>query len=182
MEFKQFKSVELKPDSVLHEARKLFMASFYMRGMNWMDMSLLRFSNIQGDFDRITYVRSKTHKQFSIKITDRLREIICSYEEPNSSKDDFIFPILNRQIPESKYYETIKNKRKRLNNRLKDIAELCEMDRFTIYAARHTYATMGKRKGVPTAVIQESLGNKTEAITQTYLDPSITRGWMNMMN
>jgi integrase/recombinase XerD len=29
---------------------------------------------------------------------------------------------------------------------------------------------MGKRKGVPTAVIQESLGHKTESITQTYLD------------
>ncbi len=170
MEFEQLKSVELKSGSVLDEALKLFMASFYMRGMNWMDMSLLRFNNIEEDFDRILYVRSKTHQRFSIKITERLRDIIHSYEKPNGSVDDFIFPILNNQIPESKYYETIKNKRKRLNTRLKDIAELCEMDRFTIYAARHTYATMGKRKGVPTAVIQESLGHKTETITQTYLD------------
>jgi len=146
------------------------MASFYLRGMNWMDMSLLRLSNIQGDFDRIHYVRSKTHKSFSIKITSRLREIIFSYLEPKWSKDDFIFPILDSQISEIKYYETIKNKRKRLNNRLKDIAKMCELDRFTIYTARHTYATMGKRKGVPTAVIQESLGHKTETITQTYLD------------
>ena len=54
--------------------------------------------------------------------------------------------------------------------RLKKIAALCEMESFSIYTARHTYATMGKRKGVPTAVIQESLGHKTETITQTYLD------------
>jgi len=44
------------------------------------------------------------------------------------------------------------------------------MEPFTIYAARHTYATMGKRRGVPTAVIQEGLGHATESMTQTYLD------------
>ena len=57
-----------------------------------------------------------------------------------------------------------------MNKRLKEIAELCGIDSLTIYTARHTYATMGKRRGVPTAVIQESLGHKTEATTQTYLD------------
>ena len=46
----------------------------------------------------------------------------------------------------------------------------CQIQPFTIYTARHTYATMGKMKGVPTAVIQESLGHKTESTTQTYLD------------
>ena len=44
------------------------------------------------------------------------------------------------------------------------------MQPFTIYAASHTYATMGKRRGVPTAVIQEGLGHPTESMSQTYLD------------
>ena len=66
--------------------------------------------------------------------------------------------------------ETIAHKRKRLNQKLKKIADLLEIKRFTIYAARHTCATMGKRKGVPTAIIQESLGHSTETITQKYLD------------
>jgi integrase len=169
-EFEILKSKKLKKRSALYEARKLFLASFYMRGMNWMDMCLLKMKNIEGDFDRIQYVRSKTKKRFSIKINDKLKEILFSYHKGNESEEEFLFPVLRSEEPVNKHYETIKNKRKRLNKRLKDIAELCEIDPFTIYAARHTYATMGKRKGVPTAVIQESLGHKTEAITQTYLD------------
>jgi len=169
-EFDAFKTVELKVGSVLDEARKLFLASFYMRGMNWMDMCLLKRSNLTGDLERIQYVRSKTSKRFSIKINDKLREIILSYMENENFKDGFIFPILKLEDDPAKYHEIIKNKRKRLNKRLKEIAELCGIDSLTIYTARHTYATMGKRRGVPTAVIQESLGHKTEATTQTYLD------------
>jgi len=169
-EFDAFKKEELKVGSVLDEARKLFLASFYMRGMNWMDMCLLKESNMTGDLERIQYVRSKTSKRFSIKINDKLKEIILSYMENENFKDGFIFPILKLEDDPAKFHEIIKNKRKRLNKRLKEIAELCGIDSLTIYTARHTYATMGKRRGVPTAVIQESLGHKTEATTQTYLD------------
>jgi integrase len=35
--------------------------------------------------------------------------------------------------------------------------------------ARHTFATVLKRSGVSTAIISESMGHQTEAITQTYL-------------
>lgn len=169
-EFELFKSLELQPGSALDEARKIFLASFYMRGMNFMDMCLLRYSNITGDLDRIQYVRSKTNKRFSIKIGHKLKETILSYLDGKVNKDDFIFPMLRNVTDPMKYHETIKNKRKRLNKRLKELAKLCGIDSITIYTARHTYATTGKRRGVPTAVIQESLGHKTEAITQTYLD------------
>tara|TARA_Y100001980_G_C14556882_1_gene352230 strand:- start:24202 stop:25437 length:1236 start_codon:yes stop_codon:yes gene_type:complete len=169
-EFSSFRNLELVPQTPLFEARKLFMASFYMRGMNWMDMCMLKKSNIVGDFERIQYVRSKTGKRFSIKINDQLKEILLSYVSPDCDKDEFLFPVLKKGDSPLKYHETIKNKRKRLNKRLKEIAELLNIDSITIYTARHTYATMGKRRGVPTAIIQESLGHKTEAITQTYLD------------
>jgi integrase len=143
---------------------------YLMRGMNWLDMCMLRLSNIVGDFERIQYARSKTNKRFSIKIGEKLKEIIMSYVKDKKAKEDFIFSVLKLDDDPDRYHETIKNKRKRLNKRLKEIATLCEIDNITIYTARHTYATMGKRRGVPTAVIQESLGHKTEAITQTYLD------------
>lgn len=38
----------------------------------------------------------------------------------------------------------------------------------TSYVARHTFATVLKRSGVSTAIISESMGHQTEAITQTY--------------
>ena len=146
------------------------MASFFMRGMNWMDMALLKVSNIHGDFERIHYVRQKTGKPFSIKISPALKELLLSYLGKNFGPDDFIFPIIRPTNPPERYADIIRDRRKRLNKRLKELAALCHVAPFTIYTARHTYATTGKRKGVPTAVIQESMGHATEEITQTYLD------------
>ena len=38
------------------------------------------------------------------------------------------------------------------------------------YWARHSYATVLKRSGVPTSIICESLGHSSERVTQIYLD------------
>jgi len=167
-DFLKFKTLDLPPH--LEKARDYFLASFYMRGMNHIDMANLKIANIEGDFDRIRYQRRKTGKHFSIKISDPLKTILLKYIENPSDPDAYIFPILYPGMSEERKFETTKNNRQRLNKKLKEIAKLHHLDSFTIYAARHTYATMGKRKGVPTAVIQESLGHKTEAITQTYLN------------
>ena len=57
-----------------------------------------------------------------------------------------------------------------MNSELKEIARLAQLDaNLTTYVARHTYATVLKKSGIPTAVISEALGHKSEFITQTYL-------------
>jgi len=38
------------------------------------------------------------------------------------------------------------------------------------HVARHSYATVLKRSGVPTSIICESLGHSSERVTQIYLD------------
>ena len=167
-EFDTFKCLSYPLGSSLNQAQKLFLASFFLRGMNWMDMALLTIENVQGDFERITYIRHKTGKGFSIKLSESLKKILDEFSTNENS--EFLFPILKTDVPEDQKYNRIKNKRRKLNLSLKIIAKECNITPFTIYAARHTYATVGKRKGVPTAVIQESLGHQTESITQTYLD------------
>ncbi len=170
-EFQAFKTLALPEGSPLDEARKLFMSSFYLRGINWKDMALLRIENVQGDFERINYLRIKTkNKRFSVKINPKLKDIITSYLGDNYDQQDFLFPILMKSDPESRFHDIIKNKRKKLNKRLKEIAKLCEITPFTIYHARHTYAMALKRMGTPTNVIQDSLGHTTEEMTQNYLD------------
>jgi len=42
--------------------------------------------------------------------------------------------------------------------------------KLTTYVARHSFATILKREGVPTSVISETLGHSSEKITQIYLD------------
>ncbi|WP_084148831.1 site-specific integrase [Arenibacter latericius] len=155
----------------LAKARDLYMASFYLRGMNWMDLALLKGDNIQGDYERITYIRSKTkNKLFSIKIAPALKKIMFAYAPSNIQTDDYIFPILTSTVSKYQIHETIKNKRKRENTYLKRLTERLDLPRITIYSARHTYANILKRTGAPSNVIQDSLGHTTEAMTQAYLN------------
>lgn len=168
--FEIFKETKLPRGSSKEEAKKLFMASFYLRGMNWMDMAYLKLSDFDKGRDRVNYVRRKTNEPFNIKVHPKLREMLDMFLSSDNRKGDFVFPIIPKEAVTAKYNDLIRGKRERVNKRLKEIARECDIEPFTIYAARHTYATMGKRKGVPTAVIQESLGHSTEAMTQTYLD------------
>jgi site-specific recombinase XerD len=143
-------------------ARDIFMFSFYNRGMNFVDISYLQPENIVGD--RIIYRRQKTGQTFTIKITEQAQVIIGKYSKPDSK---FVFPILK----EGKEYLTYRNAGRLLNKKLKDIGKELELRiPLTSYVARHSWATIAKRSGVPTAVISEGLGHETEQMTQTYLD------------
>ena len=51
-----------------------------------------------------------------------------------------------------------------------DIIDLLPEEQKIKYVARHSYATVLKRSGVPTSIICESLGHSSERVTQIYLD------------
>ena len=58
-----------------------------------------------------------------------------------------------------------------MNDRCNIIGQLCELDRpLTTYVIRHSWATIGKKMGIPTNVLQEALGHADLATTEAYLD------------
>ncbi len=166
-DFTIFKSLQFNKGSSLFHAHNFFMMSFYLRGMNWMDMCLLQQKNIIGDNERIVYRRSKTKTLFSIKIQKTLLALIGYYKSANN---EFLIPVILPHHSKKKYSAVIRYKRNWLNKKLKQIAREHNLDSFSIYTARHTWATQGKRKGVPTNALQEGLGHATEQQTQEYLD------------
>ena len=59
---------------------------------------------------------------------------------------------------------------KRVNKGLKELARLADIKvHLTTYVARHTYATVLKKSGVPIPVISEAMGHENAEVTQTYL-------------
>jgi integrase len=151
-----------------------FIFSYLTRGMNFKDMVLLKWNdNILGD--RIVYIRAKTANTKKsldpniIKIEPEIQDILNRYPKAN----DFVFPILEPELPASTVRHRIKNRLKRLSKDLSEIAtelEINHADKITFYWARHTYATTLKRSGISTAVISEALGHNSEATTKAYLD------------
>lgn len=148
-------------------AKDYFLLSFYLMGASFVDLAYLKVKNIIGG--RIEYKRRKTGRLHSITISPALQALLDKYL-PGKEKEDFILNIIHSDDPE-KQRVNILDELRRYNRTLKAIAQSCGIEsNLTSYVSRHSYATIAKRKGVPTAVISEALGHTTEEITQVYLD------------
>lgn len=147
----------------LELARDIFLFSFYNRGMSFIDICYLTNRSVNGG--RIAYRRKKTKQVFSIKLTNEAKKIIEKYAGGEPS--NHIFPILKKDDEYKSYRTGIRI----LNKHLKKIGTDLELETpLTSYVARHSWATIAKRSGIPTAVISEGLGHDSELTTQIYLD------------
>ena len=88
----------------------------------------------------------------------------------HKDQEAFILDIIRTTEPEKQIIQ-VRDELRRYNRSLKEIGLLCGIEApLTSYVARHSYATIAKHKGVPTAVISEALGHSSEEVTQIYLD------------
>jgi integrase len=148
-------------------AKDYFFISFYLMGASFSDLAFLRVSNIQ--HGRIVYKRRKTGRLHNILITPALQSLLDRYLEGKSG-DDFILNVITAEEARKQVVQ-VRDELRRYNRTLKEIGALCGLATpLTSYVARHTYATIAKYKGVPTAVISEALGHSSEEVTQVYLD------------
>jgi integrase len=145
-------------------ARDIFLFSFYNRGMNFIDIFYLKPEDVKDG--RIRYRRRKTGQTLSIKLTEQSQEIISKYYEAGNDQE-YIFPIIKKGNEYNSYRSGIRS----LNRGLEDISEKLESEiRLSSYVARHSWATIAKRSGIPTAIISEGLAHDSEKTTQIYLD------------
>ena len=89
----RLKYMDLSGYKTLALARDLFMFSFYMRGMSFVDMAKLRKNNIKNGY--IVYARSKTKQILTIKIEACMQEIITRYQM--QTMNDYLLPIYTFQ-------------------------------------------------------------------------------------
>ncbi|MDU1905156.1 MAG: site-specific integrase [Dysgonomonas sp.] len=171
-DIKKIMNLDLSHESkYMQLSQDVFVFSYLQGGINFTDIANLKYENIVDD--RLHYIRQKTKKRFNIQIQEESMNILNKYIVSDASKDDYIFPILDKKL-----HKTAIQKHNRIhkvigyiNPNLKLIAQKAGIEpNLTTYVARHTYATVLKRSGVNTSIISESLGHSSEKITQIYLD------------
>ena len=130
-------------------------------------MAFLTEKNIMDS--RLVYRRKKTAKLINLPLQEEARRVLKRYKN-NSSP--YLFPILsNLHKTEQQRLNRLHKVITKINKALKAIGEELNIPiKLTTYVARHSYATVLKRAGVPTSIISESLGHSSEKITQIYLD------------
>jgi integrase len=149
-----------------NKARDLFIFSFYTMGMSFVDIANLKVRDVRKG--RLNYSRKKTTQKYTMAILEPAMEIITRYSDL-SDPNAFLFPLLN--LESKNIYALYRSCLKNHNKKLQELGKRLELSLpLTSYVARHSWATIAKRSGVPTAVISEGLGHTTEKTTQIYLD------------
>lgn len=158
-------------------AKNVFLFSFYVGGINFVDLAKLRWSSLATDGEgntRLTYVRQKTGGRFSLKLLPTAAAIIDEYRaETGTGPDSYVFPILNtgQHQSETQINNRLNKVLGQVNRDLKTLGERAEISTpLTTYVARHSFATALRKAGTATAVISQAMGHKSEAVTAIYLD------------
>lgn len=169
LDIKSIKAImmlKLEETDNLFHFRNYFLASYMLYGISFIDLAFLKLDNIIDN--RVKFQRKKTAKPYNIKITSQLDEILSHYTK-DKSKEDFIFPIIKRDIFELQYKDVLWA-RKRYNKGLKEIAKMCNIEqRLTSYVSRHSFATQAMFQDVPLQAISAMLGHNRLTTTQIYL-------------
>lgn len=149
--------------------------SYLCSGMNFADIISLKPINISGNhlsFYRQKTIRTKKKDLRPIKVglNPKALAIIEKYKNTDP-ENPYLFSILEAGLSA----KTIKNRCQRfikwVNKRMYEICEDLGIENKTsTYAARHSFSTVMKRKGVPTSFIKDALGHSSVATTEDYLD------------
>ena len=150
-------------------AKDFFRFSFLYAGMNPIDICMLKIGNISTG--RLIYNRSKVKDAaFNWEIGADAREILDKYME-GKGEDDYVFPmVLDPTLEGDDLRKHIKIRMKKINEGLLSIAKSAKIsEHITTYVARHSWATLAKRSGIPVASIKDALGHTNISTTQNYL-------------
>lgn len=160
---KKIKTLDLTMIPRLDYARDMFLLSFYLRGMSFVDMAYLRKNDLRNGY--VTYRRRKTGQQLVIKWTKEMQLILDKYPRNGSG---YLLPIIKNGTTNERC--SYRNASYNINNSLKKIAEMAGVEiPLTLYVARHSWASAAKAKGIPVGVISEGMGHDSEATTRIYL-------------
>lgn len=160
---KRIKDMDLSSTPLLDYARDMFLMSFYLRGMSFIDMAYLKKSDLKNG--SVSYRRRKTGQRLVIGWTTEMQKILDKYPE---NPTHYLLPIIKTVgCNERRSY---KNAGDKINLSLKNIARQVGIPGpLTLYVARHSWASAAKAKGIPLSVISEGMGHDSETTTQIYL-------------
>lgn len=158
------------------KAKDFWLFSYLCNGINIKDIALLKVSDVQGDY--IEFVREKTkrtnkknQKPIRFFLVPEAKEVISKWANKSDDPNDFLFPVVTREMNALQRYKTIHQFIKTVNKYMKQIKNDLGIEKdVTTYTARHTYSTVLKRSGVSTEFISEALGHANKKTTENYLD------------
>ena len=165
-ELKVIANLELPEHSTMAFARDIFMFSFYMRGMPFVDIAYLRKTDLKNGM--WTYCRRKTNQCLMVEWEKAQQKILDRYAH-QTENGPYLLPIINKE--DGTEYLQYQRMQTNINRALKKIGEMAELKMpLTTYVARHTWASVARDMNIPISIISEGMGHNSIKTTQVYLN------------
>lgn len=159
----KIRKIDLSMTPRLEYARDMFLMSFMLRGMSFIDMAFLRKTDLRKGY--LTYRRRKTGQQLIIRWTKEMQKLLDKYPE---NPGPYLLPIIKSSSNNER--SAYRNMAYNINYNLKEVARILNIEiPLTLYVARHSWASVAKIKGIPLSVISEGMGHDSEMTTRIYL-------------
>lgn len=142
----------------------MFMLSFFLRGISFVDMAHLKRENIKNGI--LSYKRKKTGQILHIRWEPCMEDIVCKYSNKDSQ---YLLPIINN-TRKGKEFNKYRGKLYEINKNLKEVGHTLKFSQpLTMYVARHSWASIAKQLGIPLSIISYGMGHDSEKTTDIYL-------------
>ena len=143
---KKIRTLDLSWTPALDYARDMFMMSFCLRGMSFIDMAFLKKTDLKDGY--VTYRRRKTGQRLVIEWTREMQRILDKYPANESC---YLLPVIRRAVANER--SVYRNAAYNINRSLKRIAPMAGVTiPLTLYVARHSWASAAKAKGIPVSI------------------------------
>lgn len=141
----------------LHRTADMFLLSFYLLGINPVDMVRLRRDNLVNG--RLDYRRAKTHRLISVKVEPEATEIMERYQG-----EDLLLNFMEAKPvrKEDRKTDPHADLKRNANKNLRKLAVKLEIqEKITMTSTRYTWATIASGLGITDSVIDRALGHKS---------------------
>lgn len=177
--------LEYEFESISHmRCKGIFFFSFFCGGINFVDMSKLKKSDIKTAFNKegqtikyFNYVRSKTKEPIEIQLNEDIQAQIDFLSQPhvNTAVEDYLLPIVTTEgLSPEELHQHRRNKIKRVNKYLKEMAEIMGfpegLQDLSTYFARHSFAMQLYNKTGSIDMVSAALHHADTEITKVYLE------------
>ena len=141
----------------LHRTADMFMLSFYLLGINPVDLVKLRKDNLING--RLEYRRAKTHRLISVKVEPEADEIIARYQGETLLLN---FMEVKPVRKPDRVTDVQADLKRNANKNLRKLAKKLEIEeRISMTGTRYTWATIASGLGITDSVIDRALGHKS---------------------
>lgn len=152
--------------------RDLWFFIYLCNGINVADLIKLKYSDIVDD--EIRFVRQKTahtarkRREIRAILTDEMRTILARWGNA-ARAENYLFPFLTGNETPLELKIKTQNLTRRINRHMSAIGKALGIGKISTYTARHSFATILKRRGANMTYISESLGHNDLKTTACYL-------------